>query len=1386
MPQKLLLLTAGLLVFGAISCSNGDDDNNNEPKITDSGVISITAPTTAGAVTLVADSNPATKLYEGTSVQEALEVLMNDTYKASTDSFTISVASGTYNEMLFYTGSATINIVGTGTAQYGTDVLIKYSNSGNSDAMKELANAHGVTSGYFRGSNRFDGKVNLVLKNITLQNSYSRSANDGSSTQAEALVFSSTGNLIAYNSTFLSHQDTLYLGQKGGRMWFYKDYISGDVDFIWGYMDVALFEECSIYCRGDEATKSYIFASRSMDTDAVNKGIVVYNCNVEVADGVTMWYGRNSGSDTTAAFLNNTITGKGSLNANLYQSAPLSYVEDVAGDLALGYKDYNNTMNGTLVDTSSRLARTGALSERVAKREYNGRYAILNRGYSTTNEAYVTGTKWDISAYEEEFGATEDTSNTNIYVDPVYAKNVVGGNTVQLTPSSDAEGLTYNYASSDTSLATVDANGLVTTVAGADGTVVITVTASNGSTDTMSVKVIPVEIPATAVKVALADTSVAKYGVTTATVTFEPADTSDQTFTLTSADSNVLLYDTANSKLASSTTVEASDGTATVSVWVGGDVTNATLTAKSTVYESATAGTATVSTTAGAVTWGDTCAWRMGTDIQGSGSPKVGTYGIYDGLVIDSEASDNDLISTIGKMSLKTNSKMQTRNVTLYIPVEGASTVTINMASAFASTDDAYFSVGSESSSSFTANDDNTVYTYTYDGSTTGIVLGSAITPTGNLQKQAGDGISTNGKYLKVNVVGGDRYIKTIDVVKTGEFTATWDETTQTGASGTYAFGDSTYITDSTTGAYASSDGFVTGTGLTADGKGHGYAVAADSTVTIHVAGITQIDVLGCQYGNGAAFTAAVGDTTLATVSSCNASTDGGVGATFYYTSDEEADIVITFSGAGWVHGIKVTALDSFTFVSSISISGESEVTEGKTITLTASVSPEEAVVTAVSWSSSNDDYATVDSDGVVTGVSAGNVTITATATDGSGVTATKEITVNAQTVDISIAYATNSYTLDLNGSASGTNELTVSGDNASDASVSYESSDSTVATVNASTGEVTAVAIGIATITATESATAKTATYSLIVKDTTAENSYSVAFTTLSSVTSSGTYDFGKFSTSSAKFHSANYGWIWGANGTLSVSVTGSAVITLYNSYSASGCSISVASSDTTGTLSASTLTASSGDHKSSPEELSVTYTAGDSGAATITFTMGSGNQYFSKVAVTDASYSSTVSADALFDFRTMFASLPTTGSAASGSIKADGGEIAYSAMYYKDTTHGAYMYKTSTISFTVSGACTIYLGKDSFNGATYTIAAVDAESADLSSSLSATTVDAGIQNTDSAATLAGDATDLTADGAAAVSFNYTGTKAATITLSVTGAATTNYLPAMQVVFGE
>ena len=72
----------------------------------------------------------------------------------------------------------------------------------------------------------------------------------------------------------------------------------------------------------------------------------------------------------------------------------------------------------------------------------------------------------------------------------------------------------------------------------------------------------------------------------------------------------------------------------------------------------------------------------------------------------------------------------------------------------------------------------------------------------------------------------------------------------------------------------------------------------------------------------------------------------------------------------------------------------EASVEVGKTVQLTASVSPADASCTAVVWDSSDKAVATVSSDGVVTGLSTGQTFITATTTDGTLLSAQCIVTV--------------------------------------------------------------------------------------------------------------------------------------------------------------------------------------------------------------------------------------------------------------------------------------------------------------------------------------------------------------------------------------------------------
>ena len=88
--------------------------------------------------------------------------------------------------------------------------------------------------------------------------------------------------------------------------------------------------------------------------------------------------------------------------------------------------------------------------------------------------------------------------------------------------------------------------------------------------------------------------------------------------------------------------------------------------------------------------------------------------------------------------------------------------------------------------------------------------------------------------------------------------------------------------------------------------------------------------------------------------------------------------------------------VDFEVFVEGIALEPESDtITDEETLQLTWEFSPPNATDQGVTFESSNDSFATVDTDGLVTGVAAGSVTITVTTDDG-GHTDTSIITVTA------------------------------------------------------------------------------------------------------------------------------------------------------------------------------------------------------------------------------------------------------------------------------------------------------------------------------------------------------------------------------------------------------
>jgi pectinesterase len=116
----------------------------------------------------------------------------------------------------------------------------------------------------------------ITFKNITIENNAAR--------LGQAVALHTEGDRLTFlNCRFLGHQDTVYTGVAGTRLYFKDCYIEGTTDFIFG-PSTAWFEHCDIYCKAD----SYITAASTPQNQPF--GYVFNQCSITAAEGVTKVY----------------------------------------------------------------------------------------------------------------------------------------------------------------------------------------------------------------------------------------------------------------------------------------------------------------------------------------------------------------------------------------------------------------------------------------------------------------------------------------------------------------------------------------------------------------------------------------------------------------------------------------------------------------------------------------------------------------------------------------------------------------------------------------------------------------------------------------------------------------------------------------------------------------------------------------------------------------------------------------------------------------------------------------------------------------------------------------------------------------------------------------
>jgi pectin methylesterase-like acyl-CoA thioesterase len=282
----------------------------------------------------------------------------------------IEIDAGIYRENLDWRSSRPLTIKGKDGGA-NTDVVIAFENCealnpGSSGRPLFLINQNAAA---------------VAIQNLTIENTRVK-ANSGD--QAETLYFNSTGGtLVAKNARFVSRQDTL---QIKGFCWFFECYIAGDVDFIWGANDLALFESCEINARTDNRNPSnpaYVLQARTL---ANKKGFVFVDCDF-TGDGDrtgTVYMARTNGAgsasstdgwDSVAIIKSRVDTAK---YANAFWNKDGKTIYPAAGSVNCGLREYGNTdSSGALLDTSGRDGANYVMSQEEFNAHYRARQSIV-------------------------------------------------------------------------------------------------------------------------------------------------------------------------------------------------------------------------------------------------------------------------------------------------------------------------------------------------------------------------------------------------------------------------------------------------------------------------------------------------------------------------------------------------------------------------------------------------------------------------------------------------------------------------------------------------------------------------------------------------------------------------------------------------------------------------------------------------------------------------------------------------------------------------------------------------------------------------------------------------------------------------------------------------
>ena len=246
---------------------------------------------------IIVNAQNATVAKDGSGTNLTVQSAIDAVPTNSTTAYVILIKNGKYYEKInIPSNKPNIQLIGESAA----GVMLYYDDY----AGKPIAG--GGTIGTQGSASVTINANDFVAVNITFANTFnydSAVAAGVSGSQAVAVVINADRNAFK-NCRFIGMQDTLYTKGSGNpRHYFYKCYIDGIVDFIFG-SSIAIFDSCVVYPKARTGTgNSYITAANTTTGQAY--GYWFKDCKIPANTGATLYYlGRpwnNATSGVTAA-----------------------------------------------------------------------------------------------------------------------------------------------------------------------------------------------------------------------------------------------------------------------------------------------------------------------------------------------------------------------------------------------------------------------------------------------------------------------------------------------------------------------------------------------------------------------------------------------------------------------------------------------------------------------------------------------------------------------------------------------------------------------------------------------------------------------------------------------------------------------------------------------------------------------------------------------------------------------------------------------------------------------------------------------------------------------------------------------------------------------------